>query len=399
MSYPVSTFIGLRYAKASKSSHFIAFINLFSVVGIALGLIALITVSSVMNGFELQLKTRMLGITPHIVADTRELPPQQIEAIGEIKGVQAISGIIESEAIVQSRRGIQGVLLHGVDPEFMQQHSIVSENMMIGQFNKLQAGQYNIIIGRALASKLNIRPGEQIRLISAGASSFSPMGRMPSQRLFNVVGLFDLASQLDDKVVYVNIADNAKLLRKSEDKLRQTRLFLDDAFEYQQIVKQIQVPTVDWRFRQGPLFDAVKMEKNMMSLMLLLIIAVAAFNIVSALVMIVTEKQGDIAILRTQGMRGSSIISIFLINGLYNGIKGTFFGLVLGLILVSQLNTILNFLGLPIAVGDGQGLPIDIQWQQIIFLVVLSIGLCFIATLYPAYRALKVRPAEALKYE
>lgn len=399
MSYPVSTFIGLRYAKASKSSHFIAFINLFSVVGIALGLIALITVSSVMNGFELQLKTRMLGITPHIVADTRDLPPQQIEAIGEIKGVQAISGIIESEAIVQSRRGIQGVLLHGVDPEFMQQHSIVSENMMIGQFNKLQAGQYNIIIGRALASKLNIRPGEQIRLISAGASSFSPMGRMPSQRLFNVVGLFDLASQLDDKVVYVNIADNAKLLRKSEDKLRQTRLFLEDAFEYQQIVKQIQVPTVDWRFRQGPLFDAVKMEKNMMSLMLLLIIAVAAFNIVSALVMIVTEKQGDIAILRTQGMRGSSIISIFLINGLYNGIKGTFFGLVLGLILVSQLNTILNFLGLPIAVGDGQGLPIDIQWQQIIFLVVLSIGLCFIATLYPAYRALKVRPAEALKYE
>ncbi|MEP4891851.1 MAG: lipoprotein-releasing ABC transporter permease subunit [Aliiglaciecola sp.] len=399
MSYPVSTFIGFRYARASKSSHFIAFINLFSVVGIALGLIALITVSSVMNGFELQLKNRMLGITPHIVADTRDSAPDKIAQLAEIEGVDGVSPIIESEGIVQSRRGIQGVQLHGVDPEYMQQHSIVAQNMIFGQFSQLKSGQYNIVMGRALASKLSIRPGDQVRIISAGASSYSPMGRMPSQRLFTVVGLFDLASQLDDKVVYIDIQDNAKLLRKSADKLQQTRLFLEDAFQYRRVEQQIDLPTVDWRVRQGPLFDAVKMEKNMMSLMLLLIIAVAAFNIVSALVMVVTEKQGDIAILRTQGMRGSSIIVIFLINGLYNGIKGTVIGLILGILLVTQLNTILEVFGMPIAVGDGQGLPVDIRWQQILSLVTLSIGLCFIATLYPAYKALKVQPAEALKYE
>lgn len=399
MFYPVSAFIGLRYAKASKSSHFIAFINLFSVVGIALGLIALITVASVMNGFEEQLKTRMLGITPHIMVDTTGQIDEITAGLAQIPLVRAASSMIESEGVIQSRRGIQGVLLHGVEPEFMNQHAIVSDNMLYGNFDALTAGDYNIIIGRALATQLNLRPGDQTRLISAGASTYSPFGRMPSQRLFTVVGLFDLGSQLDDKVVYLHISDNAKLLRKPVGKLAKTRLFLEDAFQYQTVEDKIDLPTVNWRGRQGPLFDAVKMEKNMMSMMLLLIIAVAAFNIVSALVMVVTEKQGDIAILRTQGMASQDILSIFLINGLYNGIKGTLIGLALGLALVLNINGILELVGAPVAFGDGVGLPVDIQWPQIASLVALSIGLCFVATLYPAYRALKVEPAMALKYE
>ncbi|GAA0857243.1 lipoprotein-releasing ABC transporter permease subunit [Aliiglaciecola litoralis] len=399
MFYPVSAYIGLRYARASKSSHFIAFINLFSVVGIALGLIALITVASVMNGFENQLKTRMLGITPHIVVDTRDQTPQVVQALSGIHGVNAVSTFIESEGVVQSKRGIQGVLIHGIDPQFMSENSVLSEHMLLGRFTDLKAGQYNVIIGRALANSLNLRPGDQARILSAGASSFSPFGRMPSQRLFNVVGLFDLGSQLDDKVIYMHVNDSAKLLRKPLKEVGQSRLFLNDAFDYQQVEQSITLPSVNWRVRQGPLFDAVKMEKNMMSLMLLLIIAVAAFNIVSALVMVVTEKQGDIAILRTQGMQSRDILSIFLINGLYNGIKGTVIGLVLGILLVTQLNFLLALVGAPIALGDGQGLPVDIQWQQIMSLVMLSIGLCFAATLYPAYRALKVQPAAALKYE
>ncbi|WJG07937.1 lipoprotein-releasing ABC transporter permease subunit [Aliiglaciecola sp. LCG003] len=398
MFHPVSAFIGLRYAKASKSNHFIAFINLFSVFGIALGLIALITVSSVMNGFELQLKTRLLGITPHIVVDTIGVESQKIAAFKSIPEVKSISAIVESEGVIQSRRGIQGVVLHGIEPSFMTQ-SVVAQNMLFGKFDDLAEGQFNIIIGRPLASKLDLRPGDQTRIISANASSFTPFGRMPSQRLFNIVGIFELGSQLDDKVVYLHIGDNAKLLRKSLAQISQTRLFLDDAFDYLKVEKLIDLPTVNWRARQGPLFDAVKMEKNMMSLMLLLIIAVAAFNIVSALVMVVTEKQGDIAILRTQGMQGHQILSIFLINGLYNGIKGTLFGLFVGLLLVSQINPLLSLLGAPISIGDNQGLPVDIQWAQIASLVFLSIGLCFAATLYPAYRALKVQPANALKYE
>lgn len=399
MSYPVPAFIGLRYAKASKTSHFIAFINMFSVVGIALGMLALITVSSVMNGFEMQLKTRMLGITPHIVVDTRGQSETDTQNLSEHELVAASSAFTESEGVVQSRRGIQGVLIHGIEPEFMQTSSVLSQNMVYGALLDLKAGQYNVVIGRALANQLNIRPGEQLRLISAGASTYSPFGRMPSQRLFNVVGIFDLASQMDDKVVYVHIQDSAKLLRTKADKISQTRLFLHDAFTYQTVENAIDLPTTNWRARQGPLFDAVKMEKNMMSLMLLLIIAVAAFNIISALVMIVTEKQGDIAILRTQGMTGTQILSIFLINGLYNGVKGTLIGLVAGLIVVWLLNDVLQFLGVPLAIGDGQGLPVDVQWTQILSLVTLSIGLCFAATLYPAYRALKVQPATALKYE
>lgn len=400
MFHPVPAFIGLRYAKACKGNHFIAFINFFSVVGIALGLMALITVSSVMNGFEGQLKTRVLGLMPHILVETAKASQQEINALGKLEGVQATSGLIETEGVLQSSKDLQGVLIQGVEPEFMQQHSVVAENMLIGKLSALTKSGYGIIIGRALSIKLGLRPGDKARAIVAGASIYSPIGRIPSQRIFTVVGIYDLASELDSKVVFMHIDDSARLLRKKTTDLRQTRLFLNDAFSYKSIEQQITLPTDNWRSRQGPLFDAVKMEKNMMSLMLLLIVAVAAFNIVSALVMVVTEKQGDIAILRTQGMSAKQVMSIFLFNGLYNGLKGTLIGLIGGLLLVSQLNNVLTLLGLPIALGNnGEGLPIDVQWSQITFMVFMSILLCFLSTLYPAMRAVRVEPARALQYE
>ncbi|MDP5040428.1 MAG: FtsX-like permease family protein, partial [Paraglaciecola sp.] len=199
------------------------------------------------------------------------------------------------------------------------------------------------------------------------------------------------------------IEDAAKLIRSNVQDVSATRLFLHDAFTYLPIVQQLNAKglrTTDWRTQQGALFDAVKMEKNMMSLMLLLIIAVAAFNIVSALVMVVTEKQGDIAILLTQGMTRSKVMQIFLFNGVYNGIKGTVWGLAGGLLLVFQLNNIIELFNLPIYLGpDGQGLPIQLEWQQVLVLVATSLGLCFLASLYPAFRAVRVEPALALKYE
>ncbi len=402
MNYPVFLHIGLRYARTSKGSHFIAFINLFSVVGIALGLTALITVASVMNGFELQLKNRLLGIMPHVVVDTRNLDNTDsvLAELNGIEGVDHTSAFIESEGVLQSKRGIQGVLVQGVEPDVMQQNSIIAENMMIGKLSDLKQGQYKVAIGRALATKLNLRPGDKTRVISAASSVYTPVGRMPSQRLFTVVGIFDVGSQLDDKVVLMNIHDSAKLLRKPLRKVIHTRLFLEDAFDYLEVEKHIGLPTNNWRTRQGPLFDAVKMEKNMMSLMLLLIISVAAFNIVSALVMVVTEKQGDIAILRTQGITSKEILGIFLINGLYNGLKGTLFGLIGGLALVMLINPFLSLIDAPVAMSaDGQGIPIDMQWGQITSMVILSIVLCFLATLYPAYKALRTKPALALKYE
>lgn len=403
MFHPASAFIGLRYARSGRTNHFISFINLFSVIGIALGLTSLITVSSVMNGFQGQLKQRILGITPHIVADTRERP-DVAEALTNINGVQRVTPLIEAEGVVQSLRGLQGVLIQGVMPEDMVGWSIVADNMLDGKLSSLQAGEYSVVIGRALAIKLNIRVGDKIRVMSAGASVYSPFGRLYSQRVFRVAGLYDVGSELDDKVIFMHIDDAARLLRSKRDALAQTRLFLREPFAYQQvsddITRQFDLPMNTWRARQGPLFDAVKMEKNMMALMLVLIIAVAAFNIVSALVMVVTEKQGDIAILRTQGMTDKEVTRIFVINGLYNGAKGTVFGLMGGLVLVYALNPVLDMLGVTIMLGDGgQHLPIDVQWSQVALLVLLSLALTFIATLYPAYKALKVEPASALKYE
>ena len=403
MFYPLSAFIGLRYATASKGSHFIAFINFFSVAGIALGLMALITVLSVMNGFEGELKLRNLGITPHILVANKSDSDISHAMFNHLEGVIDSAQQIDSEGIVQSREGLEGVMFQGIQPETMQRLSIIAENMLVGRLTDLVKGDYGIIIGRALSIKLNLRIGQQARLISSENSYFGPFGRIYSQRVFRVVGIFDIGSALDDKTVLLHIDDAARLLRSNTAKLAQTRLFLADAFDYKSVVQTLQTQgysSTNWRDQQGVLFDAVKMEKNMMSLMLLLIISVAAFNIVSALVMVVTEKQGDIAILLTQGMTRNSILGIFLFNGVYNGIKGTAIGMVAGILLVTQINNLIRLFNLPIFLSpDGQGVPTDLQWQQVVFLIITSLVLCFLASLYPAYRAIKVNPADALKYE
>jgi lipoprotein-releasing system permease protein len=403
MFYPLSAFIGLRYSKASKGSHFIAFINFFSVAGIALGLMALITVLSVMNGFEGELKLRNLGITPHILVQNKPDVDISADMFNRIEGVVTSVQQIDSEGIVQSSEGLKGVMFQGIQPDIMQRSSIIAKNMLVGQFTDLVKGEYGIVIGRALSIKLNLRIGEQARLIASENSYFGPFGRIYSQRVFRVVGIFNMGSALDDKAILMHIDDLARLLRSKTSSLAQTRLFLKDAFDYKSVVQALDkegYSSTNWRDQQGVLFDAVKMEKNMMSLMLLLIISVAAFNIVSALVMVVTEKQGDIAILLTQGMTRNNIMGIFLFNGVYNGIKGTAIGVVAGVLFVSQINNLVKLFNLPIFLSpDGQGVPTDLQWQQVVFLIGTSLILCFLASLYPAYRAVKVNPADALKYE
>lgn len=403
MYYPLSAFIGLRYAKAAKGSHFIAFINLFSVIGIALGLMALLTVLAVMNGFEAELKLRNLGITPHILVKHSNVGQPNRRDYTVFPEVSAQAEQIDYEGLVQSPSALQGVIIQGIEPSIMNQHSVIASNLLVGNLDNLIAGQYGVVIGHSLARKLNLTIGEKTRLFAAKNSFFGPFGRSYNQRLFTIVGIFDMASALDDKVVLLHIEDAAKLIRTKVQDESETRLFLHDAFSYLPVVQQLNAEgfeTTDWRTQQGALFDAVKMEKNMMSLMLLLIIAVAAFNIVSALVMVVTEKQGDIAILLTQGMTRSKVMQIFLFNGIYNGIKGTAWGLIGGLLLVFQLNNIIDLFNLPIYLGpNGQGLPIKLEWHQVMLLVLTSLGLCFLASLYPAYRAVRVQPASALKYE
>ncbi|GGO74672.1 lipoprotein-releasing ABC transporter permease subunit [Bowmanella pacifica] len=401
MFYPISAYIGLRYARASKGNPFIAFINAFSVAGIALGLTALITVSSVMNGFEGELKKRILGINPHILVDTTD--SEAVRQIGQLKHVLATTPMLESQGLLQSPRALHGVMIQGVDPQTMPANAIISNHMMLGELSALKSGEYGLVLGRPLAAMLGLGLGDKVRLLSADASVYTPLGRMPSQRQFRITGIFDVGSELDDKVVLIHLNDALKLLRGSYPELAKTRLFLDDAFAWQSVtaeLEQMGLASSNWRQRQGPLFDAVNTEKNMMALMLALIIAVAAFNIVSAMVMVVTEKRGDIAILRTQGMQGADLINVFLINGLYNGIKGTLLGLVGGLLLATQLNNLLDIFGVHLlATPDGSGLPVDIQAHQVAMMLGLSLLLSLVATLYPAIRAARVQPAQALRDE
>lgn len=455
--------------KASQTS-FVSFINRFSVAGIALGLMALIIVVSVMNGLEGQLKQRILGIVPHIeitktpieitktpiasnslsktpiqkevaneatktpittdklsqtpnvkevrkTAELTETPTQKATepkplslneiSMTSIEGVVASMDYREAEAVVQSRSDLRGVQVHGVQPDVMLEHTLVANHMEQGRFSDLAKGSFAAIIGRSLAIKLEARVGDRLRVMVAGASVFTPFGRMPSQRLVTVVGVFDMGSQMDDKVMYMNLDDVNRLMRDPKGNEQSLRFFLNDAFNYQTVVDQltdrvgVSVNNIrTWRERQGPLFDAVKMEKNMMTLMLLLIIAVAAFNIVSALVMVVTEKQGDIAVLQTQGMLPSSVMWIFVLNGLFNGIKGAGIGLILGVFITLQLNNILDVIGSPLALAaDGRGLPIEMGVVQIISITLLSLLLCVLASVYPARKAMKIAPSQALQNE
>jgi lipoprotein-releasing system permease protein len=404
MAFPLSAFIAFRYAKAGRATlagqnSFVSFINRFSVAGIALGLMSLIIVISVMNGFEGQLKQRILGIVPHIIINE---PDWSLDT-SALPGVVSDMRYREAEGVVQSKKELRGIQVHGVSPSVMEQHTMVANRLEQGAFSHLTEGSFNAVIGRALAVQLEARIGDKLRLMVTGASVYTPFGRMPSQRLVTVAGIFDMGSQVDDKVVYLNRYDVNRLLRDPKGSGESRRLFLSDAFNYQDtlsVLNEKGVSTNTWRERQGPLFDAVKMEKNMMFLMLLLIIAVAAFNIVSALVMVVSEKQGDIAVLQTQGMVPAAIMWIFVLNGLFNGVKGALIGLVTGLLVAYFLNDMLAFFNAPISLSaDGRGLPIEIDMMQIMLVTLLSLLLCVLASIYPAMRAMRIQPSMALQNE
>ncbi|MGQ8365803.1 lipoprotein-releasing ABC transporter permease subunit [Glaciecola sp. 1036] len=392
-------YIALRYTKSGSSKSFVAFINRFSIAGIALGIAALIIVLSVMNGLEGQLKSRILGILPHIVVNSSDVnisPEFQDNLI-------ATAPYIENEVVVQSRNELKGVIMQGVDGQTDAPFSIIAQKMVAGRYASLTANSYNVIISSALSNQLGVSIGDKLRLVSPQASVYSPLGRIPSQRLFQVSGIFNVVSEMDDKVVIVDYRDAARLIRQKPQDAVHTRLYLKDAFDYQTITEYLQQEysqVQTWRARQGALFDAVKMEKNMMTLMLGLVILVAGFNVVSALVMVVAEKTKDIAILQTQGMLPNQIMQIFLLNGVFNGAIGALLGSALGILGVFGLNPLLDAFNSGLAFGEnGQGLPIDVRLIQCVSIVLLTMILCALASIYPARKAAQIRPANGLAAE
>jgi lipoprotein-releasing system permease protein len=420
MFQPVSLFIGLRYSRSKKRTGFISFITFFSTVGILLGVASLITVVSVMNGFEGELKKRILGIVPHVIvsqsldsstANSFTSWPILRDQLLKQKHVNQVTPFLSSEALIQSSSNLQGVLLQGIMPKF-EQSNIINQHMLYGSLESLSTQAYSIVIGQTLARKLNVSLQDTVRLVLPNQTIFTPMGRIPMQRKFIVSGIFDVGSQVDDSMVYVHSKYGAKLLRRKGDGIDQLRLYLDDAFNAKQVVSALSsvnnslIPLntlmfTTWNDTQGALFSAVNMEKKMMWLMLSLIVAVAAFNIVSALVMVVVEKQGEIGILQTLGLSRSGIVKIFITQGRVNGLWGVTLGSVFGVLLALNLNEILAILGVNI-LGAGyavQALPIQLEPTNVVVIVVSALVMCFVATLYPADQASKTQPAEGLRNE
>ena len=412
MFQPVSLFIGLRYSRSKSRTGFVSFITFFSVSGILLGVAALIVVVSVMNGFENELKTRILGLVPQVVISHQQQHFDNWQAVRTKlltePHVQRVSPLVSMEALVQSRTGLEGIVVQGIMPAYEQQ-SMVQQNMVAGSLSSLTATGFNVVLGHALAQKLKVDIGQSVRLIVPNSMMFTPMGRIPVQRNFKVTGIFNVGSQIDDSLVFIHSHAAAKLLRRKGDGIHQLRLYLDDAFNAQQVAnaliskaylpKQVNIST--WNASQGALFSAVKMEKSMMWLMLSLIVAVAAFNIVSALVMVVIEKQGEIAILQTLGLNRSAIVRVFMTQGLINGLWGVTLGVILGVVLTMNINQLISIFGVHLF-GAGYGvqlLPTDLKITNVAVITSSALFMTFLATLYPAYRASQTQPAKVLRNE
>ncbi|WJV60866.1 lipoprotein-releasing ABC transporter permease subunit LolC [Pectobacteriaceae bacterium C52] len=400
MYQPVALFIGLRYMRGRASDRFGRFVSWLSAIGITLGVMALVTVLSVMNGFERELENNILGLMPQALITTPQgsLDPKTLPAssLDSLKGIKRIAPLTTGEVVLQSARSVAVGVMLGINPD---EPDPLSSYLVNTRQQQLQPRSYQVILGEKLASQLGVKRGDQLRLMVTSASQLTPMGRIPSQRLFTVAGTFAANSEVDGYELLVNQQDASRLMRYPLGNITGWRLWLQQPLSVDTLSRQTLPPgTVwkDWRERKGELFQAVGMEKNMMGLLLSLIIAVAAFNIITSLGLLVMEKQGEVAILQTQGLTRGQIMAVFMVQGGSAGIIGSLLGALLGMLLASQLNALMPMLGLLI---DGGALPVMIMPEQVAVIALISMLIALLSTLYPSWRAAAVPPAEALRYE
>ncbi|ELY2644313.1 lipoprotein-releasing ABC transporter permease subunit LolC [Cronobacter sakazakii] len=399
MYQPVALFIGLRYMRGRAADRFGRFVSWLSTIGITLGVLALVTVLSVMNGFERELQNNILGLMPQALISSSKgsVNPQQLPADSlHLQGVNRIAPLTTGDVVLQSARSVAVGVMLGIDPA--QRDPLTPYLVNVNQ-QALAAGKYNIILGEQLAGQLGVKRGDQLRLMVPSASQFTPMGRLPSQRLFTVIGTFAANSEVDGYQMLVNIQDASRLMRYPAGNITGWRLWLNEPLKVD-VLSQQTLPSgtqwQDWRERKGELFQAVRMEKNMMGLLLSLIVAVAAFNIITSLGLMVMEKQGEVAILQTQGLTRRQIMAVFMVQGASAGVIGALFGALLGALLASQLNNLMPVIG---AFLDGAALPVVIEPWQVIGIALSAMAVALLSTLYPSWRAAATEPAEALRYE
>lgn len=399
MYQPVALFIGLRYMRGRAADRFSRFVSWLSTIGITLGVMALVTVLSVMNGFERELQNNILGLMPQALITSAkgsinpaELPADKLN----LQGVSRVTPLTTGDVVLQSPRSVAVGVMLGIEPQ--DKDPLMPYLVNVNQ-SALEAGQYNVILGEQLAGQLGVKRGESIRIMVPSASQFTPMGRLPSQRLFRVVGTFAANSEVDSYQLLVNQQDASRLMRYPAGNITGWRLFLNQPLAVDTLSKQTLPEGTqwqDWRDRKGELFQAVRMEKNMMGLLLSLIVAVAAFNIITSLGLMVMEKQGEVAILQTQGLTRRQIMAVFIVQGASAGIIGALLGALLGTLLASQLNNLMPVIG---AVLDGAALPVAIEPLQVIVIALVAMAVALLSTLYPSWRAAATQPAEALRYE
>ena len=412
---PYELFIGLRYTRAKKRNHFISFISMISMLGIALGVAALIIVLSVMNGFQKEIRARILGVTPHlqVASDSGTIAEwQPIEKIvATHPEVSAAAPFVTGQGMLSQNENVQGVMVRGILPEAEDRLTQLSDKMKMGELSNLRAGEFGIVIGIDLARALGARVGESILLITP-QGQVTPAGMVPRLKQFHVVGIFEIGmSPYDNALALIHMSDAQKLYRMGAS-VSGISARLNDLDRARSVAAELDTNlphnlyTSDWTRQNANYFSAVQMEKKMMFIILSLIVAVAAFNIVSTLVMAVTDKQADIAILRTLGGSPRSIMKIFIVQGVVIGVIGTLLGTISGIVLALNLDVVVPFIEqlfrvqfLAKDVYYISELPSDLRYHEVMLVAGLSFLISMLATLYPSYRASKTQPAEALRYE
>ncbi len=415
MFKPLIFFVGLRYTRAKRRTRFISFITLTSVLGIALGVTALITVLSVMNGFEAELRDRILGMTSHATISGWNGQLDDWHAFDEtLEKEPRVTGwapYIEGQVMINAGRRVSGTLLRGMLPEFEPKVSEVTTSLVKGDIGSLKPGDYGIVLGAELATYLGVTTGNKVTVITPQVTS-TPAGILPRLKRFTVTGVFKVGMyEYDRNLALVHIQDASKLYRLGGS-VSGLRLKLEDLFEAPQLMNELLrtfaggVRVNNWTRVHQNFFRAIKTEKRVMFIILLLIVAVAAFNIVSTLVMVVTDKQSDIAILRTQGLTPASVMGIFIVLGVIIGAIGTVLGAIGGILLALNAQSIVSwieqFFEVQFLAPDVyyiSELPSKLVWTDVYQITAMAFLLTLLATIYPAWQASRIKPAETLRYE
>lgn len=413
MFKPIPVAIGLRYLRAKRRNGFISFISMASILGIALGVTVLITTLAVMSGFQKEIRDRLLQMAAHATVSAEGAPMQDwrhaVEVASADPRIAGAAPYIETESLLQGPRK-QPAIVRGVIPSEEAKVSVLAKKMQQGSVDSLTPGSYNIVIGKELALWLGVDVGDSIVVLLSDTQA-TLLGAMPRLKRFTVSGIFEAGyNEIDRGLAVVNMEDLARVLRM--DGVTGVRLRLHDMDQAFTVARDLALKlrgpyrVSDWTQENANLYHSLKMEKTVMGILLSLIVAMGAFNLVSSQVMLVTDKQADIAILRTLGLSPGGVMQVFMVQGSLIGFMGTIMGVIGGIVLTLNLERILGAIEavfsvklLPEDVYYITGLPTDMQTQDVVVITVVALVMSFLATLYPAWRASRTQPAEALRYE